>query len=378
MSASQSPPIDSNAALAAELAAALELNKQMHVAGVKLQKENAELQQQAVAARSTAASSTSTSVPSTPQYGYPKGPTPPEFNGTKVGGPEIDAWVRDMRAQFTCYGAQRFPDDAAKVRHAALFLKGRAAEWWEAEDKSTGVEQSWDRFVERLYERYRPMLAAVVARERLRNLKQTGSVSSYADVFQRELAPIKDMSPSDQVFNFVSGLSLTAVANKVREKEPKTLHEAMDLAVRADLFLRPGGRFGQSGSSGHFRQGGGAPSGTPSSVPMDVNMFQKSWDDQDNDDPTHHDEEHEVPDSRLMSTLLSKMGEMVQHQVTAMMQQSTFKGKAPYTSNDRVPGLSASDIQKLRSEGRCFRCKQKGHNKSECPKGTGAGKPSFQ
>ena len=68
--------------------------------------------------------------------------------------------------QFAFYGARVFPDDAAKVRHAAMFLKGRAAEWWDAEDKSERRGDHWDKFVERLRERYRPMQAAVVARER--------------------------------------------------------------------------------------------------------------------------------------------------------------------------------------------------------------------
>ena len=70
--------------------------------------------------------------------------------------------MRDMNVQFTFYGARVFPDDAAKVRHAAMFLKGRAAEWWDAEDKSTGVESKLGRSSsQRLRERYRPMQAAV-------------------------------------------------------------------------------------------------------------------------------------------------------------------------------------------------------------------------
>ena len=51
------------------------------------------------------------------------------------------------------------------------------------------------------------------------------------------------------------------------------------------------------------------------------------------------------------------MDEMVQHRVNAMM-QSSFK-----KNQDRVPGLKGNDIEKLLAEGRCFRCKQKGHQK---------------
>ena len=364
---------------AADLAAALSLNAQMQAAGAELQKKVAALEQekanllaQQQALRSAAASSSSSSSGPAQKTGFPKGPTPPEFNGAKTGGFEIDSWVRDMKTQFMFYGASVFPDDAAKVRHAAMFLKGRAAEWWESEDKSTGVHLDWSRFVERLHERYRPMQAAVVARERLRRLKQTGHVSAYADLFQKELTPITDMAPSDQVFNFVSGLSNPAVANKVREKEPQTLHAAMDIAVRAEAFLAPN-RHNTGGFHGSSRQGGGV-SANHGSVPMDLNMFDMS-DDQGDDHVDQTSAQGINPTEAGFASLLTKMEEMVQHRVNAMMQSSSFK-KNP--SNDRVPGLKTSDIDRLRAEGRCFRCKQKGHNKSECPQRSGMGKPSFQ
>jgi ribosomal protein S6E (S10) len=378
----QSPPLASPAAAPVgssspgapvDVAAVLALNAQMQAAGAELQKkvQALEAEKAALLAQRNGAAASS-AVVSSVSHAHPKGPTPPEFHGTKTGGYEIDAWVRDMRVQFSFYGARVFPDDTAKVRHAAMFLKGRAAEWWDAEDKSTGVENSWDLFVERLRERYRPMQAAVVARERLRRLKQTGTVSAFADVFQKELTPIKDMSASDQIFNFVSGLSSVAVANKVREKEPKTLHEAMDVAVRAEVFLSAG-RFGHSQS--HF--GGRVASNASASVPMDVNALQTQAEIEEQqvlesaERTAASDSDNAQPE--LSASLMAKVEAMVQHRVAAMMQA---KGGVNFNgANDRVPGLKASEIEKLRAEGRCFRCKQKGHSKRDCPKGP---KPSFQ
>ena len=136
------------------------------------------------------------------------------------------------------------------------------------------MEDSWERFVERLHERYRPLQAAAVARERLRRLRQTGTVSAYADVFQKELTPIKDMSAGDQIFNFVSGLSSGAVASRVREKDPKSLHEAMDIAVRAEVFLGAS-RHTSHGTSygGNFARHAQASSST-GAAPMDVNALE--------------------------------------------------------------------------------------------------------
>lgn len=376
----QSPPLASPAAAPVgssspgapvDVAAVLALNAQMQAAGAELQKkvQALEAEKAALLAQRNGAAASSASG-SSAGHSHPKGPTPPEFHGTKTGGYEIDAWVRDMRVQFSFYGARVFPDDTAKVRHAAMFLKGRAAEWWDAEDKSTGVENSWDLFVERLRERYRPMQAAVVARERLRRLKQTGTVSAFADVFQKELTPIKDMSASDQIFNFVSGLSSVAVANKVREKEPKTLHEAMDIAVRAEVFLSAG-RFGHGQS--HF--GGRVAANTSASVPMDVNALQTQAEIEEQQESAERTaaSDSDNAQSELPASLMAKVEALVQHRVAAMMQA---KGGVNFNgANDRVPGLKASEIEKLRAEGRCFRCKQKGHSKRDCPKGP---KPSFQ
>jgi len=216
------------------------------------------------------------------------------------------------------------------------------------------------------------MQAAVVARERLRRLKQTGTVSAFADVFQKELTPIKDMSANDQIFNFVSGLSSVAVANKVREKEPKTLHEAMDIAVRAEVFLFAG-RFGHSQSHYGGRGAATSNSSAAASIPMDVNALQAHAENDEPDASERGAGDFDNAPSDLSAALMAKVEAMVQHRVAAMMQGKggiNFNG-----ANDRVPGLQASDIAKLRAEGRCFRCKQKGHSKRDCPKGP---KPSFQ
>jgi hypothetical protein len=369
-----------------DLAAALAQNAQMKAAGTALEQQVAALEAEKAALLRAAAASGSATAGSgqpgapAPHHGYPKGPTPPEFHGTKTGGYEIDSWIRDMRTQFTFYGARVFPNEAAMVRHAAMFLKGRAAEWWEAEDKSTGVESSWDLFVERLRERYRPMQAAVVARERLRRLKQTGSVSAYADVFQKELTPIKDMSASDQVFNFVTGLSNAAVANKVREKEPKSLHEAMDIAVRAELFLAAG----RSGAHGGYpHQGRGANmSSAAASVPMDVNAIDISTEAETgqsaDEAPANAHAAATTSSDQMAAALMAKVEAMVQHRVAAMLQQhGRGAGHSGDNRSGRIPGLTPADIELLRAEGRCFRCKQKGHSKRDCPQGNGK-KVSFQ
>ena len=361
---------------ALDVETALHQNAAMQKAGAVLEQRVAALEaEKAALLRAAAARETSLALQSSQghhSHSRLKGPTPPEFHGSKASGYEIDSWIRDMKVQFAFYGPREFPDDASKVRHAAMFLKGRAAEWWEATDKSEGVETHWDKFVERLHQRYRPMQAAAVARERLDRLRQKGSVSAYADVFQKELTPIKDMGAADQIFFFIKGLSSAAVANKVREKMPEKLHEAMDIAVRAEAFLGAG-RAGQGAASYYPRHAAAGGAQGSSAMPMDVNAME---------DAELSDADEAVPLASASfsshmgdasATLLAKVEAMVEHRLAALLQNAQRGGSnAPgQRPADRVPGLKATDVEKLRSEGRCFRCKQKGHMKRECPK------PSF-
>jgi phage gp45-like len=69
-----------------------------------------------------------------------------------------------------------------------------------------------------------------------------------------------------------------------------------------------------------------------------------------------------------MSLLLAKM-EVMEHRILALAGGGSSLSSSLSSSRggDRVPGLKAGDIDRLRKEGKCFRCKKTGHMKSECP-----------
>ena len=171
-------------------------------------------------------------------------PTIPSFKGEV--GFNVDNWLRHLKRHFEYFaGTGSFPDDASRIAYAVMYLDGSAMDWWESEPSKEGIT-TWEIFVERLHTRYRPMQAAVVARTRLMSLKQTKTVSAYAHLFQRELTPISDMSVADQIFFFRNGLK-KEISQRVLEKDPKTLHEAMEMAVMFDT-LRPGNAWVPGGS----------------------------------------------------------------------------------------------------------------------------------
>ena len=351
-SASAPPPLD----LAAQLHEAQAQIERMNRDGTALMQRNAELEREAVAHRVAHASKPSMHLTK------PKPPTAPEFTGAHLRGYEVDSWVREMKKQFDHYGRGVFPDGAAMVRHAALFFKGPALEWWDTKDKTGGIDGDWDKFVECVRERYRPMQASAVARQRIDALRQKGAVSGYCDLFQKEMTPITNMDPADQIFHFVKGLSSSAVQNKIREKDPKTLHAAMEIAVRAEVYHGKA-----SFNSGGFRGHGPAHVSSYGSAPMDVNAL-------DGDDgQTLEPETAELVASASISALQLRaaLAEQQKFFLALLGQKGGNSGASSSVGSgqkdNKIPGLKKGDIDELRRQNRCFKCKQEGHMKSECP-----------
>ena len=306
----------------------------------------------------------SSSLSRSSNSGRPRGPDAPEFNGAHIKGFEVDSWVREMKKQFAFYGPIEFPTDAAKVRHAAFFLKGAAAEWWDTVDKrdanGNDITADWEAFVARLRERYRPLQASAIARQRIDALRQKGPVSAYCDLFQKELTPITTMSDEDQVFFFVKGLASQAVQAKVREKDPVTLHDAMDIAVRAEVYQGKGQiAFG-------YRSYG-------SSAPMDVNAVEGEVDESES-------ESREMSPQQMLAAMEKMFVAAINQQKPAATSSNAKSSSGSSSSksrsgsghsgrrNNRIPGLKfeQGEIDALKRANRCFKCKEVGHMKGEC------------
>jgi hypothetical protein len=306
-------------------------------------------------------------APVLPRPVLPKAPPMVTFTGqVGINGFEVDAWLREVHKQFTHYGPAAFPDHAARIKYAVQWLNGAALDWWENEIKSAPSCNIWEEFEQRIRDRYRPHMPAELARQRLRQLQQKGHVSSYCNHFLQLVSRIPDKSESDKIFEFKQGLD-RAFAVKVAEAKPKTLQEAIDVAVQAAPYITTIGR------TGFQQQGRGVSSFVPSvqrfsspssSVPMDINSVEfGSVEDVDREQQSGsvgHD-----PHTVVMQAMLNKM-EALEHRLHAMWQPSARASNSKSRA-DRIPGLSAEDVARLRAEGRCFRCKKTGHMKNECP-----------
>jgi hypothetical protein len=323
------------------------MQQQLQQQALHQQQQFVHMQQAAVAQAAAAAAG---AQPAAPRQ-LPKIAPPPRFKGAMGGA--ADTWLSALEQQFTYYV---IADDASKLRLGSCNLEGDALLWYNALQPKPST---WDEFVELLRKRFRPVAAVLIARQRLAKHRQLPghSVTSYTHGFQTIATVISDMSPADQVFQYTNGL-LPAIASRVWERQPATLAEAIQEAASREATLGFTTRGGAGPS--HFRPSASSSSG---SVPMDINHV--ALDDAEVEENEAAPRFHEDPSVANQSALLAKV-EALEHRLAAL----SFKAPSSTPSNksgDRVKGLKSGDIERLMKEGRCFRCKQTGHMKRDCP-----------
>lgn len=308
--------------------------------------------------QATPSMSLSSPAVASPRPSSLKGPTTPEFNGINVRPTDIDDWLMSLEQVFAFYGVRDFPDDAARVKHATLFFRSHALRWWNTLAHPAGVMTSWNTFMTTVRERYRPLQASAAARERLDSLKQRGAMSAYCDLFLKELTPvIAEMDAGTQVHAFVRGITNATVQEKVREKEPKSLHEAMDIAVRADA--RRTGHQSYPSRPYSYAPATGSSMPATSHVPMDVNAVQGDYDnDYDNDNNDRNDNDRTPAIEALVEKLVEARLAAL-HQPASSSQGQVGRGRSG-------GGRFSAEKERLYNEGKCFRCKKPGHRSRDC------------
>jgi hypothetical protein len=300
-----------------------------------------------------------------------KAPKLAMFTGYTSGFNQVDIWLRNVKKHFDHYGIQEFPDDETKIQFAVMYLDGPALEWWDSLVAGEEVT-TYEEFVRHLHERYRPRLAANVARQLLSEVRQTGSVQSLCHKMQSLFAHIPTMHEDDKIFNFKKALH-PQLAGKVAEKEPASLHEAMNIAAQAEPYVHVGKSSSKMGAQ-HFGKGGyyggrngaAASSSSSSAVPMEVN---------------HIGSESELGSEKEFSS--SGPVEEVSnepHQLLAMMQElkaqqqslaAVFQKRGAdqrKSGNNKVPGITKEEFERCRKDGLCLKCKQAGHLARDCNK----------
>ena len=309
-----------------------------------------------------------------------KPPTMTQFSGSNGMGFQVDTWLRNLKKQHDWHSPAVFPDDASKIKFAIMYMDGAALEWIDSLVDHEDID-TYEEFVRRLHDCYRPKLAAEVARQHLAQLHQTGGVSQLCSRMLNLLTHVPTMHEDDKIFTFKRALD-KQIAAKVAEKAPATLHEAMGIAVLAEQyvgrssFAKPNNYFFAKQGYGNFGRGGGSSSS--GATPMELNHIGAGELDFHEDDkdqlPSAEDDQPAAPHH-----LLAMMQELKnqQHVLAAAFQKHrgapprrgpSHGAKPEDKSLFNVPGVSKEEYARCRKEGLCLKCKQTGHLARDCSK----------
>jgi hypothetical protein len=311
-----------------------------------------------------------------------KVPNVPFFKGEV--GFTVDAWLRRLDKHFDFYGSSVFPDEASRIKYATMHLDGPATDWWDTLPAGDKLRiATWQEFVDAMHSRFRPLQASLVARHRLSALKQTHSVAAYATLFQKELTPISDMSDADQVHYFRAGLK-SVIGQRVLEKMPKNLHEAIDVAVLADAY--GAGRLNSSLWQGAQRNSSfraHAPR-AESDNNMDLTMIEYSSGDEAEPSGPVGNAEHEsvsssssAPKSQISS--LMREFQKMKAEVKKFQTQASISALANSAGRASSPGgsggsrrvaVSKEEFDHCWNNHLCLKCKKPGHIARDCSSST--------
>ena len=245
---------------------------------------------------------------------------PEPYSGTNE--ENLKTWLLQEDTYFQLVGVT---NHATRIAQVGLHLKKAALQFWAQYEVDHNT--TWDMFKEALVLRFRPIENSKIARTKLYALRQYGckDVADYSEKFRALMENIPDMHVTDQVDHCRRGL-VPHLQKELVQHEYDDLSKIMNAAVRVDHMERlvhptHGGRPFRHGLGGQFRGGYNAPRGgvAPSSSPAST---------------------------------------------SSPMELGNINNN---NNRGRVPGLSQEEFRRLRTEGKCFRCKKTGHVANRCP-----------
>ena len=146
---------------------------------------------------------------------------------------ELQNFIWDMEQYFT---AARVPG-ADNLNLTKMYLTGYAKFWWRTQnaDDVSAVRpriDTWDKVIKEMRDQFLPSNASWLARDKLKRLRQTGSVGEYIKEFTSLMLDIQNMSDEDKLHNFILGMQGWS-RNELRRMNVKNL----DGAIAADSLV---------------------------------------------------------------------------------------------------------------------------------------------
>ena len=95
----------------------------------------------------------------------------------------LESWLYSMQ---TCMSFFTIEDDRQKIALAVSYLSRIAIQWWQMlEESGSAKPETWKDFKVLIVSQFKPIDSYKAARNKLAELKQTGSVKSYVDEFRK-------------------------------------------------------------------------------------------------------------------------------------------------------------------------------------------------
>ena len=171
--------------------------------------------------------------------------------------------------------------EESQLNRATMFLTDAAKVWWrtkyhEIQEGRCHIS-TWEELKQELKVHFYPENVDYLARRKLRDLRQKGTVQDYVKQFTTIMLDIRDMTEKDKLFYFLDGLSRDA-AIELQRRRVQNLADAVTAAERlADYDIgfptnmrsqgsasrSSSGSGGQSSGSGKSKSGGGSNGSAP-------------------------------------------------------------------------------------------------------------------
>lgn len=151
----------------------------------------------------------------------------------------VNTWIYKLE-QYIALQAVVNPtldfNDGNKILFATTFLSGSAAIWWYSTVRANQAPITWDGFKNALVAEFVPTDHIRRARDKLRRLKQTKSVSHYLSEFRNILLTMADVTAGEKFDKFVAGLK-REIRIEVMKSTVANFEEAAQIALRVDGAL---------------------------------------------------------------------------------------------------------------------------------------------
>lgn len=95
----------------------------------------------------------------------------------------LESWLYSMQTYMSFFSIE---EDRQKIALAVSYLSGIAIQWWQMlEESGSAKPETWKDFKALILSQFKPIDSYEAARNKLAELKQTGSVKSYVDEFRK-------------------------------------------------------------------------------------------------------------------------------------------------------------------------------------------------